>query len=92
MSYYRRDYDRTTTVFVGIITALALLAIGYLVFSANSTGAPPKPLAPEVYERISEDMYRDKETGCYYWFFTGYTGFQPRLNKFGQPMCGPGQE
>jgi hypothetical protein len=46
-NYYTRDgTERTTTVyrsesnatawFVGIIVALALLAIGYLVFSANS--------------------------------------------------------
>lgn len=39
-----RSENRGTGVFVGIIVAFALVAIGYLVFSANST--PTNPAAP----------------------------------------------
>lgn len=80
----RTAYEResaSTAWFVGIITALALLAIGYLVFAANET--------PDSYRHLGSGLavITDPETGCEY--LTRSTQLTPRLDASGAPICTP---
>lgn len=66
-----------------------------LLLAACAPGQPQK--AEEVqqdnpFERISSErqtprLIRDRQTGCQY-VGNGQAGWTPRLNEFGQPMCG----
>jgi hypothetical protein len=43
----------STGWFVGIVVAIALLAVAYLVFSANSQPSTTKPVAPASSSEVS---------------------------------------
>lgn len=80
MSYYERE-NRNTGWFVGIIVALALLAIGYLVFSANNPTDDTDPVGG----RSGMGLYTDAKTGCQY--LGRVYGLTPRLDASGKHIC-----
>lgn len=65
---------------VGIfIVALAILAMGYLMFSADRRDAKP-----EIIEFVTSTLVIDHETGCEYVDGSGTT---PRLGRDGRHIC-----
>lgn len=72
----------STGLFLGIIVALSLLAIVYLVFEANSSpAASARPLVITI-----DRVYVDPATGCEY---LGITGAIQRLDRDGKQICRP---
>jgi hypothetical protein len=72
-----RPTRNSTPWFVGIIIALALLAIAYLVFSASTS--PSARSGPDML------VLTDTETGCQYLYKSG--GITPRVAADGKHIC-----
>lgn len=81
---YRRE-SAATAWFVAIIVSLALLAIGYLIFAANtpSSQTPVGTETPEEQFVREYEVFKDPITGCQY-FWRSKT---PRYNADGTILC-----
>lgn len=76
--YHRRGDPTAWTV--GVIVALGLLAIAYLVFAANTQ--------PSTGPKETFGVYTDELTGCQYIARTAYD-LEPRMNAEGKQVCLP---
>lgn len=71
--------------FVGVIVALALLVIAYLVFSANALPSTPVKAGPMILTD-SGNIAHDPKTGCDY-VETRSGAITPRMDANGKQVC-----
>lgn len=83
---HSRHDTAATAWFVGIITALALLAIAYLVFAANMQGGKASG-GPRAY---GVNVFIDTTTGCEYLSGGLASGITPRMDANGKQICKAG--
>ena len=82
-SYYRRR-DVSAGWFVGVIIALAMLAIAYLVFAANTQ---TKKKGAEPARPYGVTVFLDTSTGCEYISGSLASAITPRLDANGKHIC-----
>lgn len=74
MTDYNRDYENRVGWFVGIIVTLALLAIGFWVFSASQRTVHPKDIIPSTVRYVDGYVTRkfSPSPGVMCYTYNGY--------------------